>query len=293
MNQPHDPHSTSDVTMHQIAPSDLPIPGSAVSSPRSHASTSSHVHAAARGCAICQGWGQLLEDAARARADGLLVLDHHMRFDGRRFAFVPCACAAGQQLIAQWQQLPLDAEGVTLEALFDIPAQDQAIAAVEWFCQQGALGWLTFGGDYGVGKTALLYATLNHLAQQRRYGRFTTAPELIDKLRGLVRQGGDAERYLQRWIDAPLIAIDELDKYDATEYAEKSLFRLFNARYERHRTTSTLVAYNLDREDRLPPFLRSRMRDGRFRCIRLAGADVRPALGQGWENEEADNADQS
>jgi len=241
---------------------------------------------------MCQGWGQLLEDEARAAATGVLVLDRHQTFDGRRLAFVPCDCAAGQQLIAAWQHLPPDAAAVTLESLVDLPKQDQACAAVERFCGQKALGWLTFGGDYGVGKTALLYATLNRLAEQRRYGRYTTAPELIDKLRNLIRQGGDADRYLQRWIEAPLIAVDELDKYDSTEFAEKSIFRLFNARYEQRATTGTLLAYNLDRQDRVPPFLRSRIRDGRFRCVRLLGADVRPALGEAWETEEGDSDDQ-
>jgi len=261
-----------------------------ISSPHpSPANISSRARDAARpcACATCRGGGQTLATELEAADAGLLVLDWHSKFDGRRFAFVPCDCAAGRARIAAWQQLPPDAIGVTLESLFDVPDQDQAIAATEAFCA-APVGWLAFGGNYGVGKTALLYAALNRLSDAGRYGRYITAPDLIDKLRNLIRAGGDPDRYLDRWCDAPLVAIDELDKYDPTEFADKSMFRLFNARYQRWQTSGTLLAYNLDREDRLPAFLRSRIHDARFRFVRLAGADVRPGLGGGGDWETGD-----
>jgi DNA replication protein DnaC len=190
------------------------------------------------------------------------------------------------RVVRDWQQLPPDSAGVTFASLFDVPDQDQAIAGAERFCVR-PYGWLTFGGDYGVGKTALLYACLNALAERRVFGRYITAPELIDRLRNIIRQGGDPDGYLDRWCAAPLIAVDELDKYDSTEFAEKSIFRLFNARYQRLATAGTLLAYNLDRESRLPAFLRSRMDDGRFQHVRLIGGDVRPAL-EPWDKGEGE-----
>lgn len=283
-----------DAPMRPIDASDLLLAAApALSSPRrSPVPTSSRAPAVVTparperaSCATCRGAGRLLVDEAEAQAAGWVALERRELLGHWRVE-VPCQCAAGAAVIAAWQQLPPDAAGVTLESLFDVPEQDQALMATEAFCNNPA-GWLTFAGDYGVGKTALLYAALNRLAAARRYGRYITAPELIDKLRNLIRAGGDPDRYLDRWCDAPLIAIDELDKYDPTEFAEKSIFRLFNARYQRWQLTGTLLAYNLDREDRLPPFLRSRIQDGRFRFVRLAGADVRPALGgEPWETGE-------
>ena len=84
--------------------------------------------------------------------------------------------------------------------------------------------------------------------------------------------------------------MDELDKVDATPFADKSLFRLFNARYQRHAISGTLLAYNLDREGYLPAFLLSRIADGRFRYVELDGADMRPALGRGetWVLDESE-----
>ena len=287
-DQPSD-QPAMDNGMRRISPSDLSMIRDVTPRPRSPASTSSRVGAAAIGCQICQGAGRLLADEADAAARGLIILERRPFLDRWRVE-VPCSCPKGMRVVRDWQQLPPDSVGVTFASLFDVPDQDQAIASAEAFCAQ-PIGWLTFGGDYGVGKTALLYATLNRLAEQHVFGRYITAPELIDKLRNLIRNGGDPDAYLDRWCDAPLIAIDELDKYDPTEFAEKSIFRLFNARYQRLATAGTMLAYNLDRESRLPPFLRSRIDDGRFQCVRLRGGDVRPALGDdadldAWERGE-------
>lgn len=236
-------------------------------------------------CATCQGAGRFLADEADALAQGWIVLQRR-QFLGRWRVETPCHCAAGMRTIRDWQQLPPDSAGVTFAALFDVPDQDQAIASAEAFCAN-PIGWLTFGGDYGVGKTALLYATLNTLAERHVFGRYITAPDLIDKLRNIIRNGGDPDAYLDRWCAAPLIAIDEIDKYDSTEFAEKSIFRLFNARYQRLATAGTLLAYNLDREARLPAFLRSRIDDGRSQWIKLIGGDVRPALDP-WDRGEGE-----
>ena len=86
------------------------------------------------------------------------------------------------------------------------------------------------------------------------------------------------------------MAIDELDKYDQTEFAEKSIFRLFHARYQSWETTGTLISYNLDRERRIPPFLLSRTRDSRFRRIVLDSADLRPMADElnPWDRGEGE-----
>lgn len=285
------PDSAAAAPMRPIEAGDLlAAAGVALNSQPSPASISSRVADAAIKCPICRDAGRLLVDEAEAQAAGWIPLERREWF-GRWRVEIPCSCPAGMAVVADWQQLPPDAGGVTLESLFDYPEQDQAYTAIEAFCSSPT-GWLTLGGDYGVGKTALLYAALGRLKDAHRYGRYITAPELVDKLRNLIRAGGDPDRYLQRWCDAPLIAIDELDKYDPTEFADKSIFRLFNARYQRWQTSGTLIAYNLDREDRLPPFLRSRIHDGRFRFVRLAGADVRPGLGgDAWDTGENAYAD--
>lgn len=207
----------------------------------------------------------------------------------RTIARVPCACPAGVAAIAAWRNLPPDAAGVMLDSIVGLPEQDQAVAAVEAFIL-APRGWLTLAGNYGVGKTMLLYAALNHLAESGVFGCYVTAPELIDGLRGLIRSGGDPDERLGRYIAAPLLAVDELDKYDQTEFAEKTIFRLFHARYQAWQTSGTLLSYNLDRESRLPPFLLSRIRDNRFEHIVLNGDDLRPIADEldPWDRGEGE-----
>ena len=230
-------------------------------------------------CNRCQDSGALLATRAVATVERLVELANY-RFGQDERVLVACTCAAGQERIAAWSGLPVEARGIRLDsgALWAIPDQRAASTAIAAFLAEPR-GWVTLEGGYGTGKTTLMYAALNHLADVGCYGRYTTAPDLLDSLRRMIRQGGDMDAALERWTAAPVLAVDELDKVDLTDFAEKTLFRLFDGRYRRWATQGTLLAYNADREDRLPAFLRSRIRDGRFQHVELRGGDVRPALG--------------
>jgi DNA replication protein DnaC len=270
--------------LRRVQPSDLPIPRPASPSSRLAPSPAAQPPA----CRHCSNSGHIKVDLATARAEALIVLETYPIAD-RTVARIPCSCAAGRAVVARWRSMPPDADGVTLDSLAGVPDQDQATCAVEEFIARPR-GWLTFAGGYGVGKTLLVYAALNHLADLGMYGCYLTAPDLIDGLRALIREGGDPDARLRRWIEAPLLAVDELDKYDQTEFAEKTIFRLFHARYQAWQTTGTLLSYNADREQRLPPFLLSRMRDSRFRRIVLPGADLRPMAAEldAWDRGEGE-----
>lgn len=197
-------------------------------------------------------------------------------------ALVICpACPAGAARAAIWRGLPPDADGVrldngTLAAVGD-PDYDQALAAVVDLIADPR-GWLTLAGGYGTGKTTLIYACLNHLADRGVYGRYTTAPTLLEHLRDGLAGGDSPATRLRGLAEAPVLAVDELDKYQATQFAEEQIFKLFHARYQARDTCATLIGYNRDGEERIPPFLRSRIRDGRFTFVALRGADIRPTL---------------
>jgi DNA replication protein DnaC len=124
----------------------------------------------------------------------------------------------------------------------------------------------------------LLYATLGHLADAGMFDVYTTAPDLLDHLRAAIRdQNGNAQsERLRRMAAEPVLAIDELDKYRPTAYADEAIFKLFDAHYRAWATTATLIAYN--DASGIPLFLRSWTRDGRFRLIEIGGPDLRPAL---------------
>lgn len=223
----------------------------------------------------CAGHGTLLERLDRARTDQLVILDTFGADDAAR-ALVPCCCAAGQERAKRWRGLPDEAQGVYLDngRIRHVKAQETAIAQITAFMQTPR-GWLTLAGGYGVGKTVLIYAALNHLADRGLYGRYVMMPELLNELRDAIGTDHYGER-LRRLIEAPILAIDELDKLRDTPFVDDVLYAIFLARYRDRARQGTIIGYNLDGESRIPPFLASRIRDGRFHLEEMGTADLRP-----------------
>ncbi len=226
-------------------------------------------------CPRCDDAGLVSAAAEDATHDGLVIT---ARYGGDRVLAVCPQCPAGAERAWAWSGLPDEARGVRLDGgLKVIAMQQEAIWAIQALLRDPR-GWLTLGGGYGVGKTLLIYAALNHLADAGVYGRYTTAPDLLDWLREGIGDTLSPGGRMRQLLEAPALAIDELDKYNATAFAEEKMFQLFRARYEQRATHVTLIGYNLDGVERIPPFLRSRISDGRFRLVQMRGSDLRPAL---------------
>lgn len=238
------------------------------------------------GC-LCDGSGLFL--TAPETSSGLIV---SARFDTSVLVICP-GCAAGKARAQAWCRLPAEAEGITLQGLKKIAHQLPALQAAAKLIRAGS-GWLTLAGDYGTGKTTLIYAILNHLNERGIFGRYETAPDLLDYLRDGMQdiQGASPSARIRQLIEAPVLAVDEIDKYQATPFADTAIFRLFNARYQARNSQITLIGYNADRQHLVPPFLLSRTKDGRFQHIVLEGADIRPTLTDGtldpWDRGESE-----
>ena len=222
-------------------------------------------------CPHCSGSGvySCQESEARRR----IVVD---RYYGDK-VLVICSCVAGIERARRWIGLPDEARGVTLDQLSAWPPQEEALPKVLAFVARPQR-WLTLVGPRGVGKTTLLYAALNHLAAQGVYGVYTTAPDLLAHMRATLEQGTTESDMLRRLAEVPVLAVDELCKYRSTPYAEEAIFRLFDARYRARNAVGTLIAFN--KEHLIPDYLLSRISDGRFDYIRLAGKDLRPHVTQ-------------
>jgi DNA replication protein DnaC len=205
-----------------------------------------------------------------ARAARLVMLDIY----GDR-ALIPCDCTDGRQRAAKWRNLPRAAAIVSLASFRALPAQKSALDLARAFVAD-PYGWLTLIGGYGVGKTRLIYGALNDLADVGMYGRYVMMPELLNELRDANRNGDDYGEKLRRFIQAPLLAVDELDKIRDTDFVDDVLHAIFLARYQEHEHSATIIGYNADGADRIPPFLHSRIHDSRFRLSEMTGPDVRP-----------------
>lgn len=225
---------------------------------------------------------------ATAEAEQLIVIDRYQVGD-RQLAIVPCVCAAGQDVARRWRSMPAEAEGVRLTTLPRVPDQAAARAAIECWVANPR-GWLILAGCYGTGKTKLTYAALNALADRGVYGRYLLLPDLLDELRDGIKAGLYADR-LRRVVQAPILALDELDKFrEDSDWAIEVLEKLFITRYREAQYTGTILVYNRERAERLPAFLQSRITDSHFTFVDLAGRDLRPIAAQldPWDRGEGE-----
>lgn len=159
------------------------------------------------------------------------------------------------------------------------------------------VGFVTFHGGYGSGKSHLLAGVCNELHAAGRTVHYTTLAGLLDYLRQAFDPQSTSSyttRY-DRMLSADVLAIDEVDKASMTPWADEKLFQLLDDRYRRAETCLTLLATNervCDRDkagkvtksysvlpaSRHAGAIMSRLLDGRFLVVDMGNEDVRPSL---------------
>jgi hypothetical protein len=172
----------------------------------------------------------------------------------------------------------------TLSALGAYDHQAAAVRAVQRLLTR-PWGWLTLQGGYGSGKSTLIGATLGELAQRGLDGAYWTASGLLRTLREAVGSGSYTTA-LDRIARTPVLALDELDAFRLTEFAEETLIELFGRRYAMTGAVSLLAANVLG--DPIPPRIVSRARDKRFQVVDLGEADLRSLDGGAWDRGEGE-----
>lgn len=138
-------------------------------------------------------------------------------------------------------------------------------------------GIITLTGPWGLGKTELLICAINAARSANIPAVYTTTAGLLDYLRQAYKPGVELD-IDQRWellVNAEVLAIDELEKFNATEWAKERFCRLIDERWRRIGKTLTLFATN-EPIERLPGDVQSRIADGRAQVITVIGSDMRP-----------------
>lgn len=136
-------------------------------------------------------------------------------------------------------------------------------------------GWITMSGPNGTGKSHLLAALVNHFVTAERPAIYTTMQEMLQDLRSAYDPKSE-HTYSQLWNDivtADVLAIDEIDKFAGTAWAQEQVFAMLGRRYDEGDRLLTVLATNVDcRSERfriLPPgpfpsgYLESRICDTR------------------------------
>lgn len=199
---------------------------------------------------------------------------------------VPCPCATTE--LAARRMARLDAmDGLTEQErsyTFDnalvMPgsATEKAVNATRSAIEAGC-GLITLSGGYGVGKTRTLVSAVNYAKSLSRPAVYTRMRDLLTWLRGAFDPNSQ-ETYLQRWDllnDAPVLAIDELDKANATPWALEQFSALIDNRWRNLRTQITILGLNTSPEQ-LPGDIADRILDGRATVINFTGESRRPYL---------------
>jgi len=209
-----------------------------------------------------------------------------------QFEAVPCPACPGaaerrQARLAQVCGLSDEMRGWRLDAAIHRDGSTAAIIASRKLLEAGQ-GWLTLWGEWGTLKTYLLAAMVNEVRESGRVAVYTTMADLLDEFKRCFNPNAGTQFSVlwDRVVQADLLAIDEIEKFNPTSWAEAEFFRLVDNRYRNANETMTVWATNsrvapnrtVIPNTRYPGYLESRINDARFAVVEMAGGDVRAAL---------------
>lgn len=136
-------------------------------------------------------------------------------------------------------------------------------------------GIALLAGGYGIGKTHLLCASVNHAIKQNWTAVYTSAEELLDHFRRAYAPDAkfNYDGLFDRVKNARVLCLDEIDRINPTPWAESQLFKLLNSRYEAsvyggQDAQLTIMATNRRPAD-LDGYLLSRLRDSGGRIYEM------------------------
>jgi len=140
-------------------------------------------------------------------------------------------------------------------------------------------GWIFLFGNPGTGKTTLLKTTITELVKAGIPAKYTNMSSIIDDLRASFDHSQPSQEILFRlhkWQNADILAIDEFDRVNMTEFAQDRQFRLMDERYQSalNQKTVTIMASNM------PPtsfgdYLSDRILDRQFVVVDMGETSAR------------------
>ena len=165
---------------------------------------------------------------------------------------VNCKCVEAKiaqqkkKALINWCELPVKTEYFTFENYKVFPevkkAYDAALALAQRTLPET---FLTLMGPSDNGKTHLLIAICRNWLSQGKLARYAFVPLLLDELRAGFNQNSDGS-YEDRWqkfLNVPLLALDDLGTENPTPWAQEHLDTLID--YRMVQGLATVVTTNL------------------------------------------------
>src|SRR5260221_380998 len=139
-------------------------------------------------------------------------------------------------------------------------------------------GSLVLHGPFGTGKTHLLAALCNHiLKEKKRPCLFASAPNLFSAIQTRIQNDQDPSKLIYYAINAPLLALDDIDKLKPTDFRLDTYFEIIDGRVKAGRPT----AISTNRLSELATFVggavASRLKIGQI-AEEMIGVDYREGL---------------
>ena len=148
--------------------------------------------------------------------------------------------------------------------------------------------WCVFMiGGTGNGKTHLAIATLNEWSREGHYGQFWKVPDWLALMRSRVQPDEgqrNSEEVLSAFMEAPMLALDDLGPEKNTPWGDEQLYRLIDRRCDNR--MRTIVTSNARKAD-LDPRIVSRLSEGMVVC---RSPDVRGTV-RGGDTKEVELGD--
>jgi DNA replication protein DnaC len=161
----------------------------------------------------------------------------------------------------------------TLAGFWSEPGREAALEAA-WRAVEQPQGFLTFWGGRGVGKTYLLAAIVNECCRRGRSAVYATVAELLESLHDSFEpeSGESLSGTWRRFLDAQVLALDEIERFSASPWAEENFFQLIDQRYRWSEQCLTVFATSrpvrwgcrIIERTRYPGYLESLLLDRRF-----------------------------
>jgi DNA replication protein DnaC len=176
-------------------------------------------------CSVCKGQRFVHPRQADGTPDYSCIIDC-------KCVFVERALQRKQGMV-KWCELPLKTAHCTFDN-FKISAklkeayEEARLMAAGEYLQP----FLTLMGSSDNGKTHLLIAICRSWLEQGKLARYAFVPLLLDELRAGFAQGNDGT-YEERWkkfLNVPLLALDDLGTENPTQWAQEHLDTLIDYR---------------------------------------------------------------
>lgn len=176
-----------------------------------------------------------------------------------------------------------EVEGLTWDSI--LPMFDgralQAAAVVKQVLERGH-GWVYLYGDHGQAKTLILKVAVADWLRANKMAAYANMADVISHIQRAFDQDDpntESEQRLEFWANLPLLALDEFNRFNKTQWANTAQFRLMDERNVQaiRGQSITLIASNQPPEE-LDSYYKSRILDGRFITIPLYGHDARPSM---------------